>query len=128
MLSYSEARQLFIDGLTRDVIAHESGRFKEVGAGFDHLDAELPRDEGSEFEKLFIALNFWDGWVDARNHEWKYYKGIDQSDWPRLAKRIVAALSEDREISDPMVLEHFDFRQRDLSKGSLTRLLDHIRK
>jgi hypothetical protein len=71
MLAYSVARQLFIDGLTRDAIAHESGRFKDVGAGFDDLDAEMPRNRGSDFNKLLTALNFWNGWVDARNHDWK---------------------------------------------------------
>ncbi len=128
MLTYSEAKQLFIDGLTRDSIAHESGRFKDVGAGFDTLNAELPRNQGPEFDKLFIALNFWDGWVDARNHDWKYYEGIRQSDWPQLAKGIVAALSKDCEISEPIVLAHFDFRQQVPSKGPLTWLLDRIRK
>jgi hypothetical protein len=128
MLSYSEAKQLFIDGLTSDAIAHESGRYEDVGAGFDDLDAELPRNQEAEFDKLFIALNFWDGWIDARNHDWKYYEGIGRSDWPRMARTIVANLSEDLEIRDPLVLAHFDFRQRDESKGTLARLIDRILK
>ena len=126
MLNYPEAKQLFVDGLTRDAIAHESGQFRDVGEGFDNLDYELPRNQGAEFDKLFIALNFWDGWIDARNHDWKYYQGIKQADWPRLARSIASELSQDKEISDPLVLEHFDFRQRGESKGALARLLDRI--
>ena len=42
------------------VKAAEAGRYQDIGAGFDQVDAELPRDEGPEFDKLFIALDFWD--------------------------------------------------------------------
>ena len=126
MLNYPEAKRVFVDGLTRDAIAHESGRFRNVGEGFDNLDCKLPRNQGAEFDKFFIALNFWDGWIDARNHDWKYYQGIRQADWPRLARSIASDLSRDKEISDPLVLEHFDFRQRGESRGALARLLDRI--
>jgi hypothetical protein len=74
MLKYPEARRAFIRELGRDIQAHEVGRYHDVGAGFDDLDAELPRDQGPEFEKLFIALNLWDGWIDSRNHDWLYYE------------------------------------------------------
>ncbi|HEX6733040.1 MAG TPA: hypothetical protein VF074_23665 [Pyrinomonadaceae bacterium] len=87
-MKYLEAKQAFIDGLSQDVDAHEAGRYDEVGAGFDHLEAALPREHGSEFYKLFIALDFWDGWIDSRNHDWLYYKGIEQSDWSILAIKL----------------------------------------
>src|SRR5713226_7708557 len=121
MLSYWEVKQLFIDGLNCDATAYEAGRFKDIGTSFDEADGLLPRNQGAEFDKLFIALNFWDGWIDARNHDWRYYKGIEKSDWPTLAKGIVAALSEDQEISKSIVLEHFDLQHRQPSKGPLRR-------
>jgi hypothetical protein len=127
-LKYLEAKQAFIDGLSRDVDAHEAGRYEEVGAGFDDLEAALPRGHGPEFDKLFIALNFWDGWIDSRNHNWLYYKGIEQSDWPVLARSIVKSLEADQEISGPMVLRHFDLRAREYSKGSIRRLLERLRE
>ena len=91
-LKYLEARQAFIEELRRDVDAHEAGRYEEVGAGFDGIDAELPRDQGPEFDKLFVALNFWDGWIDSRNHDWRYYEGITQRDWPVLARLVFHCL------------------------------------
>jgi hypothetical protein len=127
MSSYAEIKQLFIDGLSEDASAQEAGSFKDVGTSFDEVDGLLPRDQGAEFDKLFIALHFWDGWIDARNHDWRYYKGIEKSDWPILAKGIVAALSEDQEISEPIVLEHFDLKHRQPSKGPLRRFLDFMR-
>jgi hypothetical protein len=121
-----EARQIFIHELTRDAEAHEARRYQDIGAGFDQVDAELPRDEGPEFDKLFIALDFWDGWIDARNHDWQYYKGIKERDWPRLARTIIKALEADQEITDPLVLSHFDFRNPRQSRGLIRRLLDKI--
>jgi hypothetical protein len=59
-----------------------------------------------------VALEFWDGWIDARNHDWLYYPGIAVSDWPRLAHGIVEDLRQDRDISDEALLERFDFRRR----------------
>ena len=127
MLSYSEAKKAFIHGLSHDAAAHEAGHYQQIGAGFDELDVGLPRERKAEFDKLFIALNFWDGWIDARNHDWQYYKGIRESDWPILANQIVKALAEDREITEPAVLTHFDFRQR-RPKSFLKSLLEQIRR
>ena len=128
MSSYLETKQRFIDNLNRDALAHGAGRYSEIGKGFDDLDGDLPRNQGPEFEKLFVALNFWDGWIDARNHEWRHYKGIEESDWPRLAMEITKSLSEDSEITDPLVLLHFDLRKKDQSKGPLKRLVERLMK
>lgn len=95
MLTYREARQALIDAFTHDIDAHQAGRYDEIGARFDELDAVISRDQGPEFDKLLRALTFWDQWTDARNHEWLYYDGINESDWPVLAKRIVASLEAD---------------------------------
>ena len=127
MLSYAEAKQIVIDGFTHDADAHESGRYGDIGRGFDELDAGLPRDGGAEFHKLFIALAFWDGWIDARNHDWRYYEGIYESDWPVLAKRIIASVAEEQEITEPVVLRHFDFRESQPREGRLKSLLGRFR-
>ena len=66
-----------------------------IGEGYEEYDSNLPRDGRPEFKKLFIALNFWDSWQDARNHEWRYYEGISESDWPRLAKILIDDIKED---------------------------------
>jgi hypothetical protein len=111
-LTYDEAKKLMIESLYRDVAAHEAGNYEKIGLGYDELDGGLPRGSGAEFDKLFIALIFWDSWIDARNHEWRYYPGVGQSDWPNLAKEIVKALGQDQEITEPTVLAHFDLRNQ----------------
>ncbi|MDH4162262.1 MAG: hypothetical protein OEW15_06170 [Nitrospirota bacterium] len=110
MFTYSEAKKYLIESLSHDIESHSRGDFKKVGEGFDKFDQNLPRNSGPEFKKLFLALNFWDCWQDARNHEWRYYKGISQADWPRFAKIIVKDIEEDKEITSNLILEHFGFK------------------
>ena len=114
-LSYQEGTREMIKALLQAAAAHEAGRLAliEIPASYDLLDFGLPRGEGPEFDrfdKLLIALEFWGGWIDSRNHNWQYYDGIGADDWPRLARKIVADLEADREITDGVVLARFDFR------------------
>ncbi len=127
MFSYTEAKQFLVESLTRDAIAHESGRYQDVGHNFDEFDASLPRGSGPDFNKLLLALNFWDGWIDARNHNWQYYEGINESDWPLLASRVIESLAKDQEISEPVVLKHFDFRARQTGEGRTKSWLARLR-
>ncbi len=119
MFTYSEAKKYLLDSLTQDIASHTRGEFKKIGEGFDVFDQNLPRNSGPEFNKLFLALNFWDCWQDARNHEWRYYKGLSQADWPRLAKIIIKDIEEDHEITSSIILEHFDFKP---SVGIINRI------
>ena len=94
---YEEFRRRFIACLEAAARAHESGDLPAISMGYDHLDAELPRNAGPDFDELHVALEFWDGWIDARNHDWLYYPGVGVGDWPRLARGIVDNLKEDQE-------------------------------
>jgi hypothetical protein len=49
--------------------------------------------------------------LDSSIHDWKYYDGIRSSDWPRLARLIIADLEADREISDPLVIARFGLKE-----------------
>ena len=104
---YVEAKELLISGLLKDAAAHDERRHDEIGAGFDEFDGELPRGEGPEFGKLFVALQFWDGWIDAPNHDWLYYEPITEEDWPVLARQIVNCVQNDLEITNPIVIDKF---------------------
>jgi hypothetical protein len=110
MFTYLEAKKYIIENLARDINLHLSGNFKNIGTNFEVFDENLPRSGGPEFNKLFVAFNFWDGWIDARNHDWQYYKGITKADWPKLAQIIIEDIKSDREITDNSILYHFDLR------------------
>ncbi len=107
MVGYAQAKQQMTQGLEAAARAHEAGNLSAIEEGYDDIDALLPRDRGSEFDKLFVALNFWDGWIYSRDHEWRYHKGIKARDWPELARTIVEDLRNDRDITNERVLRHF---------------------
>lgn len=106
-MNYQDAKAEFISALTAAAIAHEADEFASLDIGYDYIDGNLPRGAGDEFNKFFVALSFWDGWVDARNHDWQYYDPIGRDDWPKLARSIVLDLKSDREIENELVLDRF---------------------
>ncbi len=57
-----------------------------------------------------MALEFWAGWIDSRNHGWQFYEPIAEHDWPDLARRIATHLEEGSAITEAAVLERFDRR------------------
>jgi hypothetical protein len=110
-LDYETFRNKLIYNLEQAIKEQKDGRFESIDKGFDDFDEHLPRGQKG-LENIFIGLNFWDGWIDARNHDWNYYKGIEKNDWPRLAKIIVDDLKCNREINETIILKHFDFRKK----------------
>ena len=76
------------------------------------MDGALPRVDDARWDKVFVALSFWDGWIDASNHEWKYYEPIQKDDWPRLVDEIARSLREDREVTNSVILKRFGLRKR----------------
>jgi hypothetical protein len=111
-LTYGEAKQFAIDNLLRMAEAQEKGDLDALDVNYDVFDNNLPRNAGSDFARLRITLEFWDGWIDSKNHDWRFYEPIKSSDWPRLARAIAEDLRLDREISNQIVLERFDRARR----------------
>lgn len=111
-LTYDQAREHMIRGISSAAIAHESDNLSSIDHGYEEIDAVLPRVSDERFDKLHIVLNFWDGWIDSRNHNWMNYTGIGKDDWPRLARILISDLEHDKEVSETSVLKHFDFRKK----------------
>jgi len=128
-MKYTELKERLINELTRSAEAHEAGQIWQIDGAVDELEAAILIDNDEpEFDKLKIALEFWSGWIDSRNHDWLFYKGIDASDWPQLAKLIVNDLRADRETTDERVREHFDYRVRTKRPGYFERLARLFRR
>lgn len=128
-MNYREAKQKLIDELVRSVEAQEAGKIWEIDGSLDQLEEEiLTHNPEPEFDKLKIAIEFWSGWIDSRNHSWKFYEGIKASDWPQLARLIVDDLRADREPDDGRIKRHFDYRNRVERPGVLQRLAGLLRR
>ena len=103
---------ILASALLADADAHEGGRFDDIAERYDDVLAELLPLKDRWTPQVSIAFEFWDGWADARNHDWHYYPGIARDDWPRLARDIARSLREGVEPADPIVLQHFRPRPR----------------
>jgi hypothetical protein len=104
MRRYREIRDQLVEQLLNDALAHEVGRFEDIGSGFDDIEAALADNQTAEFHRLRVVKEFWDGWIDARNHDWRFYEPLARDDWPVLAREVAADLQADRDIENPKVL------------------------
>jgi hypothetical protein len=102
------AAEVVAEALLADAEAHEAGRYDEIGEQFDDVLAETLPLEDAKADHVTIAFSFWDGWIDARNHDWLYYEGIERHDWPKHARAVAACLQAGRSPDDPVLLRHFD--------------------
>lgn len=107
MMTYTAARDALVQHLRQDAAAHEAERYDAIGRRFDNVEHHFPRGTAPELGRLHVALTFWDGWIDARNHGWP--RGpIALAEWPGFGRNVAADLEADRDISDPVVLARFD--------------------
>jgi hypothetical protein len=110
--SQPEAKEFLIRALQRDAVLHETGRYSELGEGFDEVDGRLPRNTDQAFRDLYIAFEFWAGWLDSAEHDWYHYDPIREADWPVLARRVIEHLRSETEINEPLLIDKFAPRPR----------------
>ena len=104
---HSEAAEILANALEQDALAHESGKPDEIGMQYDPVLAEiLPIDDIPPVLSA-LAFNFWDGWLDSKNHDWLYYEPMTRDDWPRAAREIAKALRSGVLPDNPAIIEQF---------------------
>lgn len=123
MPAYVAARNVLVDQLLRDAMAHDAERYEEVGRRFDTVERELPRGSAPELARLRVALIFWDGWIDARNRGWQPDAGIAKAEWPSLARCVAADLEGDRDVTNALVVTRFDAAAAYLPPGNRVQAL-----
>ena len=107
MSERTEADGILGAALIADAVAHDAGRHDEVGERYDDVYSDLLPIQDLNDRRFAIAFNFWDGWCDARNHDWNFYPGIGRDDWPKLAREIASALDHGSPPSNPLILQRF---------------------
>ena len=114
MTDAASARAILIEKLRRDAALHRQGRFKEIGEGFDDLDnSQQCYDIRVAEPAIGTAWNFWEAWIDERNHSFPdFHRGITRDAWPVLAERLVQALAQGEAVADPVIVSHFVSKPR----------------
>ena len=126
-LEYDQARILVADALEAGANAHERSDFAELDRLFDSVNIPETRGDAPEFDKIGVALNFFDGWVDASNHNWLYYEEFSEDDWPRYARIAATALRTNREIPTPAVIHRFGVEGTPRDRSIRSRLAKLLR-
>jgi hypothetical protein len=116
------AEAIVAAALLRECELHASGRFDEIGEAWDDVYGEILPLMDRPTPTVALAFNFWDGWVDACNHDWHNYPGIERQDWPVFARELADALTHGTEVEDPTLLRHFRPRQRRSLRARVSRL------
>jgi hypothetical protein len=78
--------------LEADADAQQAGDADSIGDRYDEVLGEVLPFWDAEASALAMGFRFWDCWVDARNHDWSYYPGTLEGDWPELGRRVASAL------------------------------------
>ena len=105
---YDDIRNRLSAMLKRDAGLHKLRRYEQIGAGFMEMHSALTQGGDHRYQKLIVALKFWDAWILARNTDWLEHDHIPEALWGTLALRVAADLDADSEISDPRVRSAFD--------------------
>ena len=108
--AYDSARQALVAGLIEDALAHDAGRYAEIGRQLPALRRILSRQNPSPDSRLQVAVRFWRGWTEARDERWRgdeADKLIAAADWPRFARTIASDLALDRDTLEPAIVTRF---------------------
>ena len=108
---YHGTRRALARRLLHNAEAHEAGSWNYLDQEFETIDRAVPREGHPEIESLLVALGFWKAWIAASRQGWAGPGPLGRADWPRVARRIVAALESDLEIDDPAILDEFGPRR-----------------
>ena len=106
--AYDAAREALVAGLIEDALAHDAGRYAEIGRELPAVHRILSRQNPAS--RLQVALRFWRGWTEARDERWRRDEAdklIAVADWPRFARTIASDLALDRDTREPAILARF---------------------
>lgn len=84
--------EVLASALEADADAHEAGHHDVVGERYDDVLGEVQPFGDAHAAALSMGFHFWDCWVDARNHDWRYYPDATEADWPTMARAVALAL------------------------------------
>lgn len=110
--AYDAMRQALVDGLIEDALAHEAGRYAEIGRQFPALCDRASRQGAPWNSRLQLALRFWQGWTQARDERWRGSQAeqpVAMADWARYARTIAFDLALDRDTMDPAIVSRFAY-------------------
>ena len=100
-----------VAGLRKAADDQDAGNLAALGDGFTALEVAIAKYNGANLALLRDIYTFWDEWVDARNHDWRYYP-FQPHEWPLMARSIADDISRGASISNQKWLAHLSHLHR----------------
>lgn len=100
MWSVGKTRTYLLKKLPELIQYHNEGNFENLELGFEELEDNINRSDDSHLKIYFLALSFWDSWIDASENDWQYYEPLTKDDWPKLAEQILKAVQDNKMMTD----------------------------
>ncbi|RYZ77780.1 MAG: hypothetical protein EOP05_00515 [Proteobacteria bacterium] len=89
------------DAILRETTIHEIGRFAELGQHFDEFES----NSDASSEAYVLALNFWEAWIDERDHDFANFYGIEREAWPNIAVEVLKYLRSGEMPTHPNLIK-----------------------
>jgi hypothetical protein len=107
-----EEHEIMASALEADAGLQEQGSIREIGENYDPTYGRILEINDDYDESVAFAFTFWDNWVDASNHEWKYHEPITERDWPRFAREVAQAVRRGELPRNEFLIEQIRLKRR----------------
>jgi hypothetical protein len=101
----AEANEIMASALEAAAVAQEQGECLRVGEAYDRTFSRILETRTHYDDAVAFALTFWDEWLDAANHNWRYHGAVSPVDWLRFARQVARDVRRGAVPSDPELLE-----------------------
>ena len=123
-------KELAINSLENAIRVHEHGPLKscaEIDEIGDRYEEAIDKLNEPIADSLYITMELLSGWCDSCYHDWQFYPGLNQNDWPLLAQELLENLQNNKEITNQK-LKDFRPKPQKQGKGIISQLINIIKK
>jgi hypothetical protein len=107
-----EEHEIMASALEAEATLQERGSVRKLGANYDPTCARILEVNSHYDESIAFAFTFWDNWVDAANHEWKYHEPIGEQEWPTFGREVAAAVRRGQLPANQFLIDEIRLKPR----------------
>ena len=90
--------------LLRAAALTDAGGSQPPLTNFRAIEQTVPRQMGARWQKLYVAISFWDCWIAEAEFGFPTNILLRRNEWAPLARALAADLNADRDITHPQIV------------------------
>src|SRR5262245_43841954 len=107
-----EEHEIMASALEAEATLQERGSIRKLGSNYDPTYARILEVNARYDESIGFAFTFWDNWLDAANHEWKYHEPISEREWPNFGREVAAAVRRGELPANQFLIDQISLEPR----------------